>query len=146
MGKYNQERKLCSGCNIEKDRDEYPTRKNPKYVLWRCKKCVQKYRKDWWQAQSWQNRMFHTVRDRAKAKGLEFSITKEDLVIPEVCPVFGTKFDKSNRDTAPSLDRIDSTKGYTRDNIQVISWKANRLKNNATLEELQQLVKHMEKL
>lgn len=36
----------------------------------------------------------------------------------------------------PSLDRIDSTGGYTRDNIQVISRLANNMKSNATPQQL----------
>lgn len=47
------------------------------------------------------------------------------------------------RDNSPSIDRIDSTKGYTRDNIQIISWKANSIKRNASLEELILLVNYL---
>ncbi len=39
-----------------------------------------------------------------------------------------------------SIDRILSTKGYTADNIVVISQKANRMKNNGTLAEMESLV------
>jgi hypothetical protein len=46
--------------------------------------------------------------------------------------------------TSPSIDRVDSSKGYTKDNIQVISHRANNLKNNATLEELRKLVTYVE--
>jgi hypothetical protein len=49
------------------------------------------------------------------------------------------------RDYGPSLDRIDSSKGYELHNIQVISWRANRIKNDATPEELRMLADYMEK-
>ncbi len=45
---------------------------------------------------------------------------------------------------SPSLDRIDSTKGYTKGNIWVISNRANTLKNDATLSELKLLVERLE--
>jgi hypothetical protein len=48
------------------------------------------------------------------------------------------------RETSPSIDRIDSTKGYTPDNIQIISWKANRVKGYATLQELEMLVAYLQ--
>jgi len=41
------------------------------------------------------------------------------------------------RDESYSVDRIDSSLGYTFDNLQIISAKANRAKNNLTEEELQ---------
>ena len=47
------------------------------------------------------------------------------------------------RETSPSLDRIDSTKGYTKNNVQIISWKANRIKAYATVVELETVVKYM---
>ena len=45
---------------------------------------------------------------------------------------------------APSLDRIDSSKGYIVGNISVISLRANMLKNNATLNELKMIVKWLD--
>jgi hypothetical protein len=44
-----------------------------------------------------------------------------------------------------TLDRVDSTKGYTRDNVAFVSHRANRLKNNATAEELQAIIAYMDK-
>jgi len=84
--------------------------------------------------------LYSRAKYRAKQRGLEFSITKDDIIIPDICPLLLTPME------SPSLDRIDSTKGYTPDNIQVISNRANTLKNNATLEELQTLVENLSKL
>ena len=42
-------------------------------------------------------------------------------------------------DDSPSLDRIVSSLGYVKGNIRVISYKANRVKSNATLEELRKV-------
>ena len=81
--------------------------------------------------------LFSRAKYRAKVKGLEFSITKEDIIIPDTCPLLGIPM------TSPSLDRKDSDKGYTPDNIWVISTRANTLKNNATLMELQTLVENL---
>ena len=35
-----------------------------------------------------------------------------------------------------SIDRIDSTKGYIKGNVLIVSWRANKLKGDATLEEM----------
>lgn len=62
----------------------------------------------------------------------------DDLVIPTHCPLLGIELDQfhPNLDNHCSLDRIDSTKGYVRGNVMVISHRANRIKSNATAEEL----------
>ncbi|NBY58578.1 MAG: hypothetical protein EBQ52_00100 [Synechococcaceae bacterium LLD_019] len=36
---------------------------------------------------------------------------------------------------SPSLDKFIPEKGYVKGNIQVVSWRANWLKNNGTVEE-----------
>ena len=43
---------------------------------------------------------------------------------------------KGLTDNNPSIDRIDPTKGYVSGNIHIISWRANRLKNNGSLDDL----------
>lgn len=86
----------------------------------------------------------------AKARGKEFDITVEDVekVMMDICPVFGTPMgfgEAFTKDDRPSIDRIDSSKGYVKGNVQIISWRANHLKNDATLEELEKLVAYMRK-
>lgn len=93
--------------------------------------------------------MWNNCRDRARKRGLEFTLTREDIIIPEKCPILGISLESgfaSGRESSPSVDRIDLTKGYTPDNIQVISYLANRMKNNATLEQLVLLGKWAEKI
>lgn len=90
--------------------------------------------------------MWDRAKRRAKEKNLSFNIEVEDIIIPEKCPVFNTPFIISrNSEQSPSLDRIDSSKGYVKGNIQVISRKANTIKSNATPEEVMLVAKFMEK-
>jgi hypothetical protein len=51
----------------------------------------------------------------------------------------------TNLDNSYSLDRIDSNKGYVKGNVWVISRRANVIKNNATLEELELLTNNLKK-
>lgn len=83
--------------------------------------------------------MLEAAKSRAKKHNLPFDISLEDIIIPEVCPVFGLKLEKSLQkagDNSPSLDRITPELGYVKGNIQVISYKANVVKNNLTKEQL----------
>lgn len=86
------------------------------------------------------------MKQRAKRNGRQFSLVAEDLLpLPEICPLLGITLDYSkNRGKgflpdSPSIDRIDNSKGYTADNIWVISNKANSIKRDATYEDLRTL-------
>lgn len=46
----------------------------------------------------------------------------------------------------PSLDRINPDRGYVPGNVQVISFRANTLKNNATREELAKVLAYMKRI
>ena len=94
--------------------------------------------------------LINASKQRALLKNREHSITVDDLIalwpVDGNCPVFGfpLQFNSGGfRETSPSVDRIDSTKGYTLDNIQILSWKANRIKAYATVEELEAVVSFM---
>lgn len=91
-----------------------------------------------------------SARARAKRKGLAFDITLEDIAIPDVCPildiplVWETRTGKGERDHAPALDRIKNDQGYVKGNVQVISTRANRWKNDMTLNDAKRIVAYME--
>jgi hypothetical protein len=89
------------------------------------------------------------AKRRAKSKDMEFSISFEDIIIPELCPLLGIPL-RSGRgkgigptDNAPSLDRINQSRGYVKGNVWVISNRANRLKSDASLEELELLARNL---
>lgn len=92
--------------------------------------------------------MWSRAKKRAEEKDLPFDIEVSDITIPDVCPVLGIKFSVSKTgkgpgDTSPSLDRIDGNLGYTRGNIKVISFKANRIKSDANVCDVEKVLIYM---
>lgn len=90
--------------------------------------------------------MITKARKNAKKSGLEFNLKSEELTMPEVCPILGIPLkigDGERMYGSPSLDRFDSSKGYTKDNVNIISWRANHLKNNGTAEEFRKIAEWM---
>ena len=93
--------------------------------------------------------LFRHARDRAKTKNIPFDITAEDITIPETCPVLGIQLqigEKVACNNSPTLDRIKPELGYVKGNIQVMSYRANMLKSNATIEELEKVLEHLKKI
>jgi hypothetical protein len=91
--------------------------------------------------------LINASKQRAKQKGIEHTLTVEELksIFPKdgICPILGIPLVFSTSgfsDNSPSVDKIDPSMGYTLDNVQVISWRANRLKSDATVEELEKVV------
>lgn len=160
--------KFCHTCNTDKKLFDFSNNKASKDGLQsKCKECDNRYQRQrkeknkeatltygrQYQAkrrESFEYRLQMLVnasKQRAKTKNREHTLTLKDIKelypIDGKCPVFGFDLEFNSagfRETSPSIDRIDSSKGYTRDNVQVISWKANRLKAYATVEDLETLV------
>lgn len=80
------------------------------------------------------------AKTNAKRRGCEFNLEKSDIIIPTHCPYLGIELSYNKKDGKKSnyfsIDRIDSTKGYVKGNIQIISKQANIMKSNATIEQL----------
>lgn len=138
--KYYVER-TCYACRAKKEKEQ-GLLKDP---LWRKKKSeyTLKYANE-----NPEIKMYWSAKSRAKKKGFDFNLDKEDIVIPDVCPLLGIKLKKGDGyliDESPSLDRINKDKGYVKGNVWVISHKANTIKNNALLSELEMLVENLRK-
>jgi hypothetical protein len=107
-----------------------------------CDECYPVYRASY--------SIWHAAKRRADESNMLFDITPEfifNLVAFGYCPRTGLEFrieDKgsnySNRHPqTPSIDKIDPTKGYTKDNIQVVCWWYNSAKARYTDEQVLQL-------
>lgn len=86
-----------------------------------------------------ESKMLRDSKSRAKTRGLPFDLDISDIVVPEFCPYLNVLLEKGigrHQPNSPSLDRIIPELGYVKGNVQVISYKANSVKNNLTLEEL----------
>lgn len=92
--------------------------------------------------------LYNRLKSSAKKRHIEFNLSITDMYLidyPLTCPILGIAmaFNRGKvQDNSYSVDRIDSTKGYELDNIQIISYRANMLKNNASAAELQMLSQH----
>jgi hypothetical protein len=92
--------------------------------------------------------MWSRAKKRAEEKSIDFDIEISDIIIPDICPVLGVQLSvsKSGRgpgDMSPSLDRIDSKIGYIKGNIKVISFKANRIKSDAEIDDVEKVLIYM---
>ena len=99
-----------------------------------------------WKDKEWRaSALFLAMKDKFKNKQHsakygkhEWNLVFNDLEWPLVCPVLGLELDyfcSVRTENSVSFDRIDSNKGYIKGNVVIMSWRANRIKNDGTAEE-----------
>lgn len=133
---------ICNKCNKEKiwTRGVYTFSKIKYHKCIECKPI---------KSEKQENKIYERVRDRAKQKGLEFNLNVTDIIIPEICPVLGIEIYTNKKvpcDNSPSVDRINPRLGYIKGNIRIISNRANTLKSNATIEEIELILKDLKEI
>ena len=91
---------------------------------------------------------FYEAKHRANKSGLEFSMIMSDLHQVDICPYLGVPLNYFNKfdDYTATIDRIDSTKGYVSGNVEIISHRANRIKNDGTWQEHALISKRLKQL
>lgn len=169
------EKKTCSKCHEEKSLNAFHKGNGPKGRRSQCISCCKQYsqkypalrkksrderrktdpeyRKHEEELQRQRDKknpakyLYRMAKYRASQKGLEFTISESDIVVPNQCPLLEVPFDevRSASSYAPSLDRIRSDQGYVPGNVWVISKRANMLKLDATPDELLTLSKNLQK-
>lgn len=150
IGRKRDVGKLCKSCNmkvIEKEHRHKKVKQNKLSSAEYCKNHREKYKQN---DKYRLNRLLQQAKIRAKYRNLECTLTIDDLVeiFPKdkKCPVLGIDLfwgEGSDRNNSPSLDRIDPSLGYTKDNVCIISWKANRIKSDATIDEIEAILYYM---
>ena len=86
------------------------------------------------------------AQSRAKRAKVPFNLTREYLesIAVDRCPIFNMEFEwgrsglgkGKKKENCLSLDRIIPHKGYVMGNVAFISHRANRIKDNASMEEM----------
>ena len=89
-------------------------------------------------------RLWYSAQNRARERRIAFTIKISDVVVPTHCPVLGIELKIAigvacGQPNSPSLDRIDNKYGYIPGNVVVMSNRANKLKGDATAEELRKV-------
>jgi hypothetical protein len=86
-------------------------------------------------------RLWYDAKTRAEEYGVPFDITREWIeakLRDGKCEMTGVELEFSHptnsrvNKNAPSLDRIDPSQGYVRENVRVTTWMFNRAKNENT--------------
>ena len=85
--------------------------------------------------------MVRSAKKRAKRKNLFFDLKAEDIHMGEKCPILDIPFEVGTTCwyNSPSLDRIDTKRGYEPDNVIVVCMMANSIKNQATPEQIKKV-------
>jgi len=128
--------------------------KTRKWNGYATEEAYRKYQKDYYEknkerilarkkADPWADKL-NNAKTRAEKSGIPFDIDREFLNSIRVshCPILGLELkyteNKKISDDSATLDRINPCLGYVPGNVQILSHKGNRMKSNATPEELRQ--------
>jgi hypothetical protein len=91
------------------------------------------------------------AKRRARLKSVPFNLSVEFLasILTSHCPVTGRRMriyaglGQGPRDDSPSLDCVVRERGYVPGNVVWVSSRANRIKSDASLAELEALVAYV---
>lgn len=91
-----------------------------------------------------QRAKFFGKKNNAKREGKEWTISFGDISWPTHCPILDIPlnyFATNRGEDSPSFDRSNPAEGYVKGNVQIMSWRANRIKNDGTADEHEAIAK-----
>lgn len=144
---------VCQGCSIEKPilnfavRNDRSGRHRPYCNL--CGNDYKKARYDYHKRTQPFKHKVNRAKNRAAYAKVPFDLDEDYLrsIWTGICPVLGKQihlYDSGRSDEfAAELDRFYPHIGYTKGNVNFLSRKINRIKNNATVNELVSLIEWM---
>jgi len=126
---------------------------NRAWVLWKERRRA--YQRSYQQRRRAEDPLRYLItaaRARTKGTDIPFAITTKDIEWPpdDRCPILGIPLQvrsgyRGAWDNSPTLDRIDPKLGYIPGNVVIVSHRANRIKNDGSLEEHQAVVRFLRK-
>jgi len=99
--------------------------------------------------EAWWHFTYHAAKTRARKKGVPVDRIKPAIDLPDHCPVLGIELRYKApgkcgpTPNSPSVDRKVPALGYVAGNMRIISNRANMIKNNASVEEVQKVLEYM---
>lgn len=91
---------------------------------------------------------FRAKKANATRVGIPWTVCFGDLTWPKTCPILGISlnyFAEEREEGSPSFDRIDPNLGYVAGNVQIVSWRANRIKNDGSAQEHRLIAEYLDK-
>lgn len=95
------------------------------------------------------NKRFHRKRQNCKNQKIPFLISFEEIEWPTHCPILGIPIDyesieNTRVENSPSFDKTNPKLGYVSGNVKIVSWRANRIKNDGTAEEHRKIANYLD--
>lgn len=156
--------KKCTGCQKIKPIAKFTRNKQGhEGRRSRCTECCTKATREWrrtiskdesllkkrnWSRKNYQSYLLSQAKRLAKNAELPFDLTRDDIVLPGKCPLLGIDIivlsEKHKQPGSASIDRIVPSLGYVKGNVKIISELANRIKQDATPEQIKTLARNID--
>lgn len=141
--------KRCFQCKTYKSESEMAVARGA--ITDFCKECKSKNQNDYYERKKFHfpfRNYLASLKGRASKSNIPFDLTVEDIkqIWTPTCPALGISLlwdHDPEDDSSCELDRIVPERGYVKGNVQWISRRANRIKNDSSIEELEKVLQYL---